>query len=62
MKYFIEVTTSSQGLKQLINLNNVNSFTELSSKTVILFNKNTTITVIESYEEIKQLIKQATEL
>lgn len=59
MKGFIEVTNKEQEMKQLINLTQVESFTELYESTLIHFNQNNRVTVKETYEEIKQLIKKS---
>lgn len=56
IKGFIEVTDSESGLKRLIN---VNLIEEIDNYTISLaFNKNY-ISCEETYEEIKEKIKEA---
>lgn len=59
MKGFIEVTAAHEPTKQLVNLINVESFTRLNNGTLIHYVSKSTLTVMQSYEEIKELIKQA---
>lgn len=59
MKGFIEVEIESTGKKVLLNISLVKDITEDS---FICFENEYYYVVEETYEEIKQLIKEATEL
>lgn len=61
MKGFIEVTVNKEPTTQLVNLRNVESFTRLTNGTLVHYVSKSTLTVRESYEQIKELIKQAQE-
>lgn len=58
MKEFIELTLSDK-TKKLINVNFISNVGESKSNTPIVTSHNTLIKVLESYEEIKELIKKA---
>ena len=63
MKGFIEVT-NERGHRIIINLSSVTDFLELNGEMYVGFitNKEDFTGLKESYEQIKELIKQATEL
>lgn len=58
MKGFIEVTNHRESMKQLVNINQIESITELRDGSIVHFNKSGQVTVRESYDYIKELIKK----
>lgn len=58
MKGFIEVTTYEGKIKRLINLNNIVEVIDWYPVSIKIIN-NDAFVIEESYEQIKQLIKEA---
>ena len=58
MKGFIEVTTYEGKIKRLINLNNIVEVIDWYPVSIKIINNDAFVTE-ESYEQIKQLIKEA---
>lgn len=54
---FIELTNKKEGMKQLINLDLVQSFTELNDGCYIHFDDNSVVTVEESYKVISDKLE-----
>lgn len=55
MIIFIQLTNAKEGMKQMFNLNLVESFTELTNGSIVHF-KGSMVTVKESLKEIEDKI------
>jgi len=56
MKDFITLTNKAQGMKQLININAIESLTNLNDGTLIHFVSGSKVTVTQNIDYIENLI------